>query len=352
MAHAFSWFARSTPPIGIEIGATVVRMVQLDSLRTDVVRRAVVLPRIDGVVDAAALRRASRGFAGSEVVVSPPREQLVVRPARLPMLEGEELREAARWEAAGQLERDGAGVVAEPIVVGRGPGDDGRIEMLLVAGDAVELESTLTPVLDAGLRPIAVEPAFLAAGRAHALRSRRDSEREVVRVVVEVSDDDSWVVVMRGDGVIFTKQVPIGGKAFDSSIARELGVDDAEAGETRRAASNGVADGLVRGAISDAVRRAASGLADEVSMAVRYATVAARLGRPVSMHLCGEAASTPGLDDAIGRAVPGIAGDRDRTLEARLATITGLVGERGPGTAWATALGLALRPAIASKEAA
>ena len=352
MAQAFPWFSRATPPIGIEIGATVVRMVQLESVRSDAIRRAVSIPCENGRVDAAAVRRASRGFAGRDVVVSPPREQLVVRPARLPMLDGEELREAARWEAAGQLERDGAGVVAEPIVVGRGPGEDGRIEMLLVAGDASEIESTLTPILDAGLRPIAVEPAFLAAGRAHALRSRRDSEREVVRAVVDVSNDSSWVVVMRGDGVIFAKQVPIGGTTFDASIARELGVSEAEASETRITASRGVADGLVRGAISDAVRRAASGLADEVSMAVRYATVAARLGRPVSMHLCGDAASTPGLDDAICRAVPGIAGDRDRTLETRLATITSKVGESGAETAWATSLGLALRPSVAGKEAA
>lgn len=352
MTHAFPWLVRSAPPIGIEIGATVVRLVQLDSSRTDAIRRAVSVPLVDGRIDAVAMRRAARGFAGRDAVVAPPRGTLVVRPARLPMLEGEELREAARWEAAAQLDRDGADVVAEPIVVGRGPGDDGRLEMLLVAGGASEIEAALTPVLDAGLRPVAVEPAFLAAGRAHALRSRRDSEREVVRVVVDVAGDDSWIVLMRGDGVVFAKQVPVGGRAFDAAIARDLGIDEDEATRTRAASCGDGADGLVRGAVSETVRRTSATLADEVSMAVRYATVAARLGRPVSLHLSGEAGATPGLEDAVGRAVPGLAVERDRTLESRLATIASRVGETGIGAAWATPLGLALRPSVAGREAA
>lgn len=351
MTHAFPWLVRSAPPIGIEIGATAVRMVQLDSSRSDAIRRAAIVPCVDGRVDAVALRRACRGFAGREAVVAPPRGTLVVRPARLPMLEGEELREAARWEAAGQLERDGADVVAEPIVVGRGPGEDGRLEMLLVAGGASEIEAALAPILDAGLRPVAVEPAFLAAGRAHTLRSRRDSEREVVRVVVDVALDDAWIVVMRGDGVVFAKQVPVGGRTFDAAIARELGIEESEAARALRAAVGGTADGLVRGAVADAVRRAAASLADEVSMAVRYATVAARLSRPVSLHLSGEAGGAPGLDDVVGRAVPGIAVERDRTLEARLATIAAQVGDTD-AAAWATALGLAVRPPVAAREAA
>jgi Tfp pilus assembly PilM family ATPase len=353
MPSVLSWLGRATPPIGIELGSSVMRLVQLDSTRSDGVRHAVAVRcDADGRFDVAAIRRACRGFAGADVVVSPPRSSLMVRPARLPMLAGEELREAARWEAAGQLEIDGADVVAEPIVVGRTAEEDGRLEMLLVAGAASRIEAALSPILEAGLRPIAVEPAFLGAGRAHALRSRRDSEREVVRVVVDVSDEDSWITVMRGDGVVFAKQVAIGGATFDREIGRDLGIDPTEAARTRRDAAAGRSDGLVLGAIGDAVRRASSALAEETSMAVRYATVAGRLSRPVAMHLSGEAGSTPGLDEVIGRAMVGTTVERDRVLEDRLVAIERLVGESGTPGAWATALGLALRPPVAREEAA
>jgi Tfp pilus assembly PilM family ATPase len=224
--------------------------------------------------------------------------------------------------------------------------------MLLVAGAASRLEAALAPVFDAGLRPIAVEPAFLGAGRAHAMRSRRDSERDVVRIVVDVSDTDSWITVMRGDGVVFAKQVAIGGESFDREIARDLGIDEQEAARTRREAAAGRSDGLVRGAVSDAVRRASAALAEETSMAVRYATVAARLSRPVAVHLSGEAGATPGLENVIDRAMSGASVERDRVLEERLVAIGRAVGDGSPAGAWATALGLALRPPLAREEAA
>lgn len=352
MTIPLPWLVRSAPPIGIEVGATVVRLVQLESGRSDAIRHAAVVPLQDGRIDVAELRRACRGFAGRDAVVAPPRDALMVRPARLPRLEGEELREAARWEAAGQLGIDGADVVAEPIVVGREPGDDGRLEMLLVAGAASAIEAVLSPILDAGLRPIAVEPAFLGAGRAQSMRSRRDSEREIVRVVVDVAEHDSWVVIMRGDGVVFAKRVETGGAAIDREIARDLGIDEAEATRTRREAAHGRSEGLVRAAVEDAVRRAASPLADEVSMAVRYATVAARLSRPVALDLSGEAGATPGLADVIGRAMPDIPVERDPVLEGRLGSITRAVADGSAPVAWATALGLALRPPVSREKAA
>lgn len=353
MPNVLSWLGRSVPPIGVEIGASAMRLVQLDSTRSDGVRHAAVIHRdADGRFDVAEIRRAGRGFAGCDAVISPPRTSLTVRPARLPMLEGEELRDAARWEAAGHLELDGRDVVAEPILVGRSAQEDGRLEMLLVAGTAATIESALSPLCDAGLRPIAVEPAFLGAGRAHAMRSRRDVEREVVRIVIDVSDQDSWITVMRGDGVVFAKQVDVGGATFDREIARDLGIDQAEAATTRREVSAGRSDGLVTGAVAEAVRRAATGLAEETSMALRYATVAARLSRPVAVHLSGEAGSTPGLEGVIGRAMPGVSVERDRVLEDRLNAIVRLVGDGGPASGWATALGLALRPAPAKEEAA
>lgn len=352
MTISLPWLGRSVPPIGIEIGATVVRLVQLESIRSDAIRHAAIVEIVDGGIDVVDLRRACRGFVGRDAVVAPPRDALVVRPARLPRLEGEELREAARWEAAGQLDTDGADVVAEPIVVGRDLGDDGRLEMLLVAGTASRIEAAVSPILDAGLRPIAVEPAFLGAGRAQTLRSRREVERDIVRVVVDISEDDAWAVVMRGDGVIFAKRIETGGAAFDREVARDLGIDESEARRSRRDAADGRSDGLVRGAVADAVRRAATPLVEEVSMAIRYATVAARLSRPVAIHLSGEAGSAPGLGDAIGRSLPGIAVERDPALEGRLGAINRLVGEEPRSLAWATALGLALRPAVGREKAA
>ena len=342
---------RGTPPIGVEIDRDGTMLIQPRRLGGDDVRRAAFVPHDDSGPDPVALRRALRGFSGREAVVSPSSDDLEIRPARLPRLDGEELREAARWEAAGLLDRDGADLVAEPIAVSRQPGEDGRLEMLIVAGEAARISSHLEPLLEAGLRPIAVEPGFLAVGRAFARRSRRDAERETVRLVVSVGNLNTWLVVMRGDAVVFVKSVLVGADDFDRELARELRIDHDEAHRTRIDATEGRLDGLVHEAVRDSVRRAARPVVEEAAMALRYATVAARLGRPDAIHVTGVAGRVPGLAEAVEAAVPGVSIERDGNLEARLDGIPEIAAHGG-ASAWMTAFGLTLRPVAAREVAA
>ncbi len=126
------------------MGLDRTRLLQPRRPGSEEIRRAVEVPHVDGVVDTNALRNALRGFSGRDAVVAPPPGELELRPVRLPRLEGEELREAARWEVASLLEVDGADVVAEPIVVSRQQGEDGRMEMLVVAGRASRISGGKT----------------------------------------------------------------------------------------------------------------------------------------------------------------------------------------------------------------
>ena len=158
MSHPRRRAARGPSNIGVDIDFDRTRVVQPRRPGSEEIRRAVEIPHVDGVVDSVALRSALRGFSGRDAVVSPPPGLLELRPVRLPRLEGEELREAARWEAASVLGLEGADLVAEPIVVSGQPGEDGRMEMLVIAGRSAQIISVLEPVFEAGLRPIAVEP--------------------------------------------------------------------------------------------------------------------------------------------------------------------------------------------------
>lgn len=341
---------RSQSPVGVEIGSDAVRMLQTTAIGSDRIRRVAVVPRsADGSIDAQRLRRAWRGFSSFDAVVSLDDDCVDVRPGRLPRLSGEELRDAARWEIAGMLERDGADLVAESMSVGRDVAEDGRVEMLLIAADRRAVEERLDPLLEVGIRPIAVEPVFLAAGRAFAMRSRRDDEQEVVRVVVKTDEATTWISVMRGDGVVFAKSVPIGTRDFDQALATNLSIDLEDATRTRSDAARGEAEPLIVASIADAVRRASRGLIGEVAMAIRYSTKAARLSRPVGIHLAGIGASTPGLSEALGSGIPGVPVVGDSPTAQRLADLPAT----GHGSlAWATAFGLAIRPTDDAREAA
>lgn len=333
---------RQTPPIGVEFSEDGLRLVQVTTPGSDEIRRAAFVPFApDGAVDVSELRKVLRGFRGRQAAIAPPRGDLTIRPARLPRLENQELREAARWEAAGLLELDAADVVAEPLIVSDGVDADGLAEMLIVAGSVSTIESRLEPLLQAGLRPIGVEPAFVGAGRAFTLRSRRSNEQDHIRVVVDVADSESWIVVTRGDRIVFAKRSEVGGSTFDAELGSALGIDDSMARRTRCESDRRDLEPEVLAELKTAVRRVAGPLGDEVGMAVRYVTVAARLGRPEYLHLCGEAGSSPGLVEILSAAVPGIPVGQDELVSSRLRE--GCDDGSAP-LAWATAFGLSLRP--------
>ena len=342
---------RGPSSIGVDIGLDRTRVLQPRRPGSEEIRRAVEIPHVDGGIDVATLRNALRGFSGRDAVVSPPPGELELRPVRLPGLEGEELREAARWEAASVLGVDGADLVAEPIVVSGQAGEDGRMEMLVIAGRASGITSILEPVFESGLRPIAVEPGFLASARVFARRSRRNAERGEVRLVIEVGVEASWLVVMRGDMVVFAKSVEVGASDIHREIARDLGISESEAISTRIDAVDDRLEGLVLEAVRDCVRRSTRPIVEEASMALRYATVSARLGRARAVHVTGVAGRSPGLGEALDAAFPGVELVADHVLDAHLDADPIIDGSGGAST-WIRAYGLAIRPMVPREIAA
>ena len=351
MSHPRRRAARGPSNIGVDIDFDRTRVVQPRRPGSEEIRRAVEIPHVDGVVDSVALRSALRGFSGRDAVVSPPPGLLELRPVRLPRLEGEELREAARWEAASVLGLEGADLVAEPIVVSGQPGEDGRMEMLVIAGRSAQIISVLEPVFESGLRPIAVEPGFLASARVFTRRSRRNAERDEVRLIIEVGIDASWLVVMRGDAMVFAKSVEVGASDIHREISRDLGISESEANSTRVDALEERLDGLVLEAVRDCVRRSSRPIVEEAAMALRYATVSARLSRPRSVHVTGVAGRSPGLTTALDAAFPGIPLEVDHVLDARLEA-NSAINTGGGASTWIRAYGLALRPLVSREIAA
>ena len=323
-------------PLGITCSAAGYRCVQLDLSGEGRVRVATPLENTE------MLKHATRLLGGARCVVAPRSEDVILRPARMPLLEGEEFRDAARWEAAQLLKCHADELVAEPMVVSDGVCEDGRLDVLIVALQKERVSAMLEPLLVAGLRPVAVEPSFLAAGRAFALRARRREDAPVARAVVEVASTGSNLVVMSGDRMVFAKVLSIGGMHVDDAVAKRCGVTVEEARLLRRDACSSTLDETCARHIFDAVRRPSEELANELAMSLRYAAVTARIGNVEAIHTCGEEVAIPGLEAAIEAACPGVTVGSDPTTDRWLKMIQ-TAGD-GSSREWAVALGLAMRP--------
>ena len=150
---------------------------------------------------------------------------------------------------------------------------------------------------------------------------------------------------------MFAKRSDVGGAAFDAELAAGLGIESTTARRTRIDGRDRAIEPEVLAEVMTAVRRAGASLADEIAMAVRYVTVTTRLGRPLALHLSGEAGSTPGLRETIEASIPGIPVESAAFVEERLEAASS--DEDSTPLEWSTAFGLAIRPvARRGKEAA
>lgn len=266
-------------------------------------------------------------FTGRQCVVALPREDIHLQSLRLPSMPDGDLREAASWEVAQRLGKDrseiqidfirtGARSTATGAAAATG-GSETREELLIAAADHATLARRLSPLLIAGLRPVAVDLSFTAIARTLSRHLRRAADLNVVRAVLDIEPSGSMLMILRGDQVAFAKQLAVGGRQFDQAVADHLQMDIAAAHQLRMAhsradapASGGGGQGDTRRqhdsqterAIFDAVRPLFNDLIKEVTLCLRYFGVTFRGHPPDRLILTGSASHEPRFSETLSRA--------------------------------------------------
>jgi len=352
---------RGSAPIGLDIGTSGVRLLQLAmrgrsievSAAAGVQRRepAGENPLTPAMIESIKQRLEAGGFHGRECVMTFPDHWLATRSVRLPIMPESETNAALALEAAERLgfDDDNPGEVSW-VRAGRvRQGDDTRDEIILVGVERAPLTSLVDAVAETGLRPIAVEPSFLSIARAYSRRHRREGDNEVVRAILDIGRQNTGVSVLKGDNVAFYKPLRVSGADFTDAVAKKLSIGTDSAFELRQqriAASCGAAtacDESVDRSIYEAVRPLIDELAKETALCMRYFSVAFTGERPTMVLTAGDDAAEPKLASALAETL---------RIEARVGaplediTVSDQVRLGHPGSLhvnWAAAVGLSLR---------
>lgn len=350
-------------PIGLDIGASGIRMLQLTADGEDpTILAAVRYDLPSTVVDAADRRELSRRFIadalrrnpfhGRDVITALGPGEFQMKNIRLPRMPREELASAVSFEAA---ERFGFGETPTEvrfIPVGQvRHGNELKEEVIVFAAPQAVVDDRLALIESLKLKPVALDIAPCAVGRGFIRFLRRADDVNSVNVFLEVGFRGASVIVTRGAELSFLKLIDIGGRHFNEAVAKVLGVSDSDAADLRlrimresagRSAVDGAVAADMRAAVGDAVRPFVERLARDVQLCIRYCAVTFRGRKPQSLTLVGGEAHEPLLARllremidvpcAIGHPLRGIGG-----LKA--------IGSRDRRTfqpGWAVAGGLAL----------
>ena len=238
----FGIFRNKSYPIGIDLGGSSLKMLQLtareDGLGLQAAARAEVPTLVQG--NAPAMQEwfismlkellGSKPFKGRQVVTCLPAREMLIQHLRMVKMDEADLQKALPWEAQGKVPFDINHALLRHIVAGEVyDNDESKLEVILMAAsrNVVEQHLRLIERTRIETKYVNVEPVALVNCFAHLLG--KGQTQQGATMFVDLGHSCSKVVVSQGTQIVFCRSISIGGEHLARVIGEKLGVDAGEA---------------------------------------------------------------------------------------------------------------------------
>ena len=302
-------------PIGLDIGHSAIRMVQLamvdDGIRVLAVEKALVpaagdpsgSPAREDLIHAIRQMLTRGRFKGRNVVSALPNENLWITSVRLADAEVSAEDRMLRKEAAQRFGLNPDKDAIEYLPVGSVlQGDEAKNEYIVLAAADEAIRNHISLLENAALKPVGIDAAPCALFRNIERMMRRQEDRERTIVFIDVGHYYTTVVFGRAGEICLIKQMAIGAARFNEDVAAKLEVSKEEAQSLRLKLRNGqTVDQAVKSLVADTLHGTAEQLAAEISLCLRYYSVTFRGKRVERALVAGGGAYEPILLDVIRR---------------------------------------------------
>lgn len=199
------------------------------------------------------------GAACRNAVSAIGKQAVFVRELSLPVMDGEELKEALKWEAEQYVPYAPGTYYQDFSVAGSGQTEQ-EMKVLLVAAQHSVVNDVVQVIKNAGLRPAAIDIEPLALYRT--VTGTADA------MIVDMGKDISQVAVFRDGSPTVIRNLPFGGQKFTSIIMSVLGLNELEA-ERLKCRQNGLLQRPDAERTSSDIHRHLRPLVDEVAYELR-----------------------------------------------------------------------------------
>jgi type IV pilus assembly protein PilM len=310
-------FRQKMQPIGLDIGHSLVKMIQLSRRDQSIRVEAAEEEKIDRNLESGSdpwrqqvielLQKMYRrgGFTGGQVISSIPSDLLKIKSFRLDTDAPEQIEAMIQAEAAGRFGIDPTRDEVRHMVAGNVyQGEEIKNEVLFFGVNREQLTAHIRLLEQANLVPVSIDTVPCALFRSFQATLRRREDRDVVSVFADLGSKYTTVIIGRGQEITFVKQIPIAGDQFNQQVASALGIDCEEAAGLRirlRDSQAGSIDAETTRAIIDAMTNSIEELAHEISLCFKYYAVTFRGKRPAEAVFAGGEAYEAALMDALRR---------------------------------------------------
>lgn len=243
--------SRNYLPIGLDIGHSSIKMVQLakngGQIRVLDAQKVLIEPvakqdeqkRKNFIVSSIKNILSDRNFYGRNVVSTLPNENIKITSLRVDQNDSEQISKNVLKEASQRFglepEKDAikymkAGDVCQ--------GDETRNELILFVADNQSVTGHIELLQEIGLRPVGLDALPCALFRSFERSLQRQEDKEKTSVFIDIGSRFTTVVFGRGQNISFIKQISMGMENFDREIEDKLGVNETEAELLRNKAAH------------------------------------------------------------------------------------------------------------------
>jgi type IV pilus assembly protein PilM len=303
--------ARSKLALGLDIGSTAVKMIQLHERR----RRGVVgyalqsfgmkpLPSeaiVDGaLMNSTAIVQAMQELISElrvrqkEVAIGVSGHSVIIKKISMPRMTQEELEESIQWEAEQYIPFDVKDVNIDTQILNPDANDaTGQMDVLLVAAKKDMINDYTAVVSEAGLTPAVVDVDAFAVQ--NSFSANYDvPERETI-ILINAGASVVNINILSGGITVFTRDVTIGGNQFTEEIQKQLNVSYEEAEALKIGGSRGDSDAVVPQEVERVMGGVAEQMAGEIQRSLDFYAGTAADANFTKVFLSGGSAKIPAL---------------------------------------------------------
>lgn len=241
-------FRKSRGLVGLDIGSSAVKMVELKPLskgdkkwKLVNIGSAPLSPEVivDGsimdstvVVEAIVQLFSENKIKCNDVAIAVSGHSVINKKITMARMDDEELSESIRWEAESYIPFDIDDVELDYHILDEEDRSDGNMDVLLVAAKKEKVSEYVSVVQQAGKSAVVVDVESFALQ--NALTANYELSELQVTALVNIGASVMNIAIVQGNNPLFWRDISFGGNMYTDAIQKDLGVDFDTAEQLKR----------------------------------------------------------------------------------------------------------------------
>jgi type IV pilus assembly protein PilM len=296
-------FQRKNELIGIDIGSSAVKMVQLREARSGYqlvsLGMAPLPPEAivdNAIMDANAVAAAIRELVErhkvktKNVATSVSGHAVIIRKILLPLMTAEEMEASLEWEAEQYIPFEIADVNLDAQILGPDAKDPSQMNVILVAAKKDVVDDYVALFRQCGLTPLIMDVDCFAVSNVYEAEYGT-AEQEVV-ALIDLGASSLNVNILKGGVPVFTRDIQIGGNLYKEELQKRLGLSSQDA-ET--VMLGGEVSSVSPAAVTAVIEDATEALTTDIQRSLDFFSASSSDERPRKVFITGGVSRMPAI---------------------------------------------------------